>query len=116
MEEEKVEEKRGEAPLPSETERIRVSPVARRLAEEHGIDLSQIQGSGPGGRIVREDVEKAIEEKEKDRKLIVEEVKVPREKERIPLSRMRKIIAQPDRELSKHSSLFFIRKYVLTSW
>ena len=48
-------------------ERIRVSPVARRLAEEHGIDLSQIQGSGPGGRIVREDVEKAIEEKEKEK-------------------------------------------------
>jgi len=71
-EEVKVEEKREEAPLTLETERVRVSPLARRLAEEHGIDLSQIRGSGPGGRIVKEDIEKAIEEKEK--KLIIEEV------------------------------------------
>lgn len=112
MEEEKVEEKRGEAPLPSETERIRVSPVARRLAEEHGIDLSQIQGSGPGGRIVREDVEKAIEEKEKERKLIVEEVKVPREKERIPLSRMRKIIAQRLTESYQSTPHFFLHQEI----
>lgn len=40
-------------------ERQRVSPVARRLAEEHGIDLRRIQGTGPGGRITKEDVEAA---------------------------------------------------------
>jgi len=38
------------------------SPVARRMAREAGIGLSQIKGSGPGGRIVREDVLKAIEQ------------------------------------------------------
>ena len=37
-------------------ERVKVSPVARKLAEERGIELSQIQGTGPGGRITREDV------------------------------------------------------------
>ncbi len=37
------------------------SPVARKIAREAGIDLSQIKGSGPAGRIVREDVLKAIE-------------------------------------------------------
>ena len=36
---------------------IKASPVARRLAEERGIDLRSVQGSGPGGRIVKEDVE-----------------------------------------------------------
>jgi pyruvate dehydrogenase E2 component (dihydrolipoamide acetyltransferase) len=36
---------------------IRASPVARRMAEEWGIDLSQVQGTGPGGRILRENVE-----------------------------------------------------------
>jgi pyruvate dehydrogenase E2 component (dihydrolipoamide acetyltransferase) len=40
--------------------RIPVSPVARKLADEHGIDLSSITGSGPGGRIIREDIEAAI--------------------------------------------------------
>ncbi|TMF62247.1 MAG: 2-oxo acid dehydrogenase subunit E2 [Chloroflexi bacterium] len=44
---------------PENGERQRVSPVARRLAEEHGVDLRQIQGSGPGGRITKEDVEAA---------------------------------------------------------
>jgi pyruvate dehydrogenase E2 component (dihydrolipoamide acetyltransferase) len=38
------------------------SPVARKMAREAGIDLSSIKGSGPGGRIVREDVQKAIEQ------------------------------------------------------
>ncbi|HZO07024.1 MAG TPA: dihydrolipoamide acetyltransferase family protein [Solirubrobacterales bacterium] len=40
-------------------DRIKASPVARRLAKERGVDLSQIEGSGPGGRIVKKDVKKA---------------------------------------------------------
>jgi pyruvate dehydrogenase E2 component (dihydrolipoamide acetyltransferase) len=36
-----------------------VAPVARRLAEELGVDLATITGTGPGGRIVRRDVEAA---------------------------------------------------------
>ncbi|MDR9796618.1 dihydrolipoamide acetyltransferase family protein [Aeribacillus pallidus] len=42
---------------------IRVSPAARKLAREAGIDLSSISGSGPKGRITRADVEKAIQSK-----------------------------------------------------
>ena len=34
----------------------RVSPVARRLAEEHGVDLTAVQGSGPSGRIIKRDI------------------------------------------------------------
>ena len=44
-------------------ERQRVSPVARRLAEEHGVDLRRVQGTGPGGRITKEDVEAAAQQK-----------------------------------------------------
>jgi pyruvate dehydrogenase E2 component (dihydrolipoamide acetyltransferase) len=40
-------------------ERVKASPVARRMAEERGIDLGSIQGSGPGGRVVKADVEAA---------------------------------------------------------
>jgi pyruvate dehydrogenase E2 component (dihydrolipoamide acetyltransferase) len=40
-------------------ERIKASPLARRLAQAQGIDLSSLQGSGPGGRIVRADVDAA---------------------------------------------------------
>jgi pyruvate dehydrogenase E2 component (dihydrolipoamide acetyltransferase) len=39
--------------------RAKASPVARRIAREQGIDLSALQGSGPGGRIVKADVEAA---------------------------------------------------------
>jgi pyruvate dehydrogenase E2 component (dihydrolipoamide acetyltransferase) len=39
---------------------IKASPLARRMAEEHGIDLSQVQGTGPGGRIVRDDIEDTL--------------------------------------------------------
>ncbi|MBA2452325.1 MAG: 2-oxo acid dehydrogenase subunit E2, partial [Chloroflexia bacterium] len=38
-------------------ERIRASPLVRRLSEEHGIDLSQVNGTGPHGRIVKRDIE-----------------------------------------------------------
>ena len=48
-------------PLPAATSNIRVSPVARRLAIEEGIDLSGIEGTGPGGRILRADVIAAAE-------------------------------------------------------
>jgi pyruvate dehydrogenase E2 component (dihydrolipoamide acetyltransferase) len=40
---------------------IKASPLARRMAEEHGIDLFQVKGTGPGGRIVRDDIEDFIE-------------------------------------------------------
>jgi len=45
------------APAAAETGRLRVSPVARRIADERGIDLSQIRGTGPDGRIIRRDIE-----------------------------------------------------------
>ena len=42
------------------TERIHSSPLVRRLAKEHGVDLSAIEGSGAGGRITKEDIEAVI--------------------------------------------------------
>lgn len=65
----------AEAPAPAQTSapaapapaaatsangRIKASPVARRLARDAAIDLSSIHGSGPGGRIVKADVEAAL--------------------------------------------------------
>jgi pyruvate dehydrogenase E2 component (dihydrolipoamide acetyltransferase) len=54
----------AEAPAPEGAEhgdghRPKASPLARRLAKEKGLDLSQLEGSGPGGRIVKADVEGA---------------------------------------------------------
>src|SRR4051812_10428535 len=43
-------------------ERAKASPVARRVANELGIDIADVQGTGPGGRILKADVEKAAGE------------------------------------------------------
>lgn len=40
--------------------RLKASPLARKIASENGVDLRQVKGSGPSGRIVRSDVEAAI--------------------------------------------------------
>ncbi len=50
------------APLARDGSRLNVSPVALRLAREQGVDLTALRGSGPGGRIVRADVQAAAAE------------------------------------------------------
>jgi pyruvate dehydrogenase E2 component (dihydrolipoamide acetyltransferase) len=44
---------------PSNGGQVRSSPLARRLASERGMDLAQVRGSGPGGRIIKRDIESA---------------------------------------------------------
>jgi len=48
-------------PARGEDEKIRSSPLVRRMAREHGIDLAQVAGTGAGGRISKRDIEAAIE-------------------------------------------------------
>jgi pyruvate dehydrogenase E2 component (dihydrolipoamide acetyltransferase) len=49
----------GSGTVASVTNRPRSSPLARRLASERGVDLASLNGSGPGGRIVKRDIEQA---------------------------------------------------------
>ncbi len=44
------------APAPSEGDRIKASPLARRLAQQQGVDLASLSGSGPNGRVVKADL------------------------------------------------------------
>jgi pyruvate dehydrogenase E2 component (dihydrolipoamide acetyltransferase) len=48
---------RGGVPAP---EGLKASPLARKMASEQGIDLRTVRGSGPGGRVVKRDMEKAL--------------------------------------------------------
>ena len=49
-----MEEEKGDG-------RVKASPIARRIAKEKGVDLAGLTGSGPGGRIIKTDVEGAAE-------------------------------------------------------
>ena len=49
-----------QAPVPAGDGRVRASPLARRIAREKGLELAGLAGSGPGGRIIKADVERAI--------------------------------------------------------
>jgi len=83
-----VEEKPTVVEAGEEGRRIKASPLARKLARELGIDLASVQGSGPGGRIVKADVLRAAEEGQ-----VVREVpRKPAGAEKI--SPMRRVIAQ----------------------
>jgi pyruvate dehydrogenase E2 component (dihydrolipoyllysine-residue acetyltransferase) len=48
------------APMRAAGERVKISPAAKKLAQEHGIDIAGLTPTGPEGRIVREDVERAM--------------------------------------------------------
>ena len=91
----KADETPKAAPQPTKAgERIKASPLARRIAEDKGIDLSAVQGSGPGGRIVKADLEKApvAAPKAAPAAAPVEPGEIPHEV--VKLSNMRKTIAR----------------------
>ncbi|MFW6174283.1 MAG: dihydrolipoamide acetyltransferase family protein [Chloroflexota bacterium] len=92
------------APAQAATEdgrgRVKASPIARRLAKERGIDLSQVQGTGPGGRIVKADIESfegapaAAEAPSGQAAAAAPGQQVQLSGEDIPLSNMRQAIAR----------------------
>ncbi len=82
-------------PVASTNGRIKASPLARRIARERGIDLAAIRGTGPDGRIVAEDVERA----EAGAPTAPQVTRVTSgvragEVERVPLTNIRKTIAR----------------------
>jgi len=58
-----TETRHGMEEFAADGPRMRVSPVARRMAEDNGIDINAVKGTGPGGRVIKRDVEQAIENK-----------------------------------------------------
>lgn len=87
------------------------SPAVKQLAKEHGIDLSQITGSGGGGRITKKDVLDYVAQQENGRKTAArpvekgQPVSVPQGDQVLPLTAMRKMIAErmvKSRQTSAH--------------
>jgi pyruvate dehydrogenase E2 component (dihydrolipoamide acetyltransferase) len=78
---------RVETPQARADGRVKASPLARRIARERGIDLGRVRGTGPEGRIVAEDVERA-------EVAPAAAPAVPGEVERVELTRIRRTIAR----------------------
>ena len=84
-------------PRRAATGRVRASPAARKLAAEHGIDLAELSGSGPGGAITTGDVERAIEAN-----------RVASDAELVPMSSMRRAIARMTQESFQSAPHFYL--------
>ena len=100
---------------------VKASPLARRMAEEHSIDLSQVQGTGPGGRIVRDDIEDVLEQRSAPPApaptpaappQAVPIPTAPPETEASPLSRVRMLIARRLTESKQTIPHFYVSSEV----
>ena len=105
-----------EAPMPAAAvrkemkehrERIFASPVARKIAQEKGIDLSLLKGSGPGGRIIQTDVISAVERVQTEGARPSVPAQKPADK-LIPLKGIRKIIARRMTESFRDTPHFYL--------
>src|SRR3989475_6311701 len=86
------------AVAPADATRVKASPLARRIAKDAGVDLKLVQGSGPGGRVIKRDVEagapqaRAVAAAPAPRSVLPAPSGAPYED--VPLSQIRKTIAK----------------------
>ncbi|HSJ89402.1 MAG TPA: dihydrolipoamide acetyltransferase family protein [Anaerolineales bacterium] len=87
-----------QAAAPVEAGPVKASPLARKIARDNKIDLSRLQGSGPGGRVVRKDVEAALSSPQPTAAgrppMAAPVVPISAGDETIPLTRLRQAIAR----------------------
>ena len=90
--------------------RIFSSPLARRLAREAGLSLADLRGTGPGGRIVRRDVQRAVDALEAShRDRVATSAPATAAYVDIPHTRMRRAIANRLAESTREAPHFFVR-------
>ncbi|QDE96651.1 pyruvate dehydrogenase complex dihydrolipoamide acetyltransferase [Myxococcus xanthus] len=102
------------APAQAGGRRVRASPVAKKIAREKGLDLTQVSGSGPSGRVVKRDIEEALA---RGPAVAPAAKKAPSaqpapgvrpEPTVVPLSSMRKVIAQRMTEVKPGVPHFYL--------
>lgn len=89
--------------------RLKISPVARKMAEAAGLDVNTIQGTGPGGRITKEDVQQAIDcacsvESQVPKATRNPQVGSTEQVQKLPVTGMRKVIAERMQESLQRSA------------
>lgn len=93
-----------------EGESAHSSPLVRRLAAEHNVDLSQVQGTGLGGRVTKEDLLAFVESQKEEKEQPAPAVEAAAHDEVVPMSPMRKKIAEHmilSRRTSAHVTTVF---------
>ena len=115
-------EKSAASPVsPPSGGRVWTSPLARKIARDHGLDLATVTGTGPGGRIVRADVEAAIAaakttpETPRPAPAAAPHPAVDTEAEEIPLTAVRRVTAQRLTE-SATAPHFYLTSVVDAGW
>jgi len=103
----------AEAPAPVHEGPVKASPLAKKIARDNQLDLSRVQGTGPGGRVVRKDVEAAlaggVQQAEGRRPAAAPTpVAVTAEDQTIPLTRLRQAIARRMTESTTTVPHFFV--------
>ena len=98
--------------------RVFISPIARRIAVEHGLDITTVQGTGPGGRVIRDDVEAALARQRQAAQATqaapqpAPAAAVPgaqaQEVQAVPLSMMRKTIAKRLQQSAQTAPHFYV--------
>ena len=106
--EEPIETKKAAVETPKTPGEVKISPLARKMAEEHGIDISTLKGSGPEGRIVKEDILQAVGESKTVAEAAAKEEVTPGEEETVPLTSMRKAIARRMAESFQSAPHFYL--------
>ena len=96
-----VTEERAPAPTSNEgyqvpSDRVVASPAARRLAQEYGVNLASVKGTGPGGRITREDILAARDAGQPTTQVIQTVSKMPQPQllKKVKLNGVRKVVAE----------------------
>ncbi|MCB1113661.1 MAG: 2-oxo acid dehydrogenase subunit E2 [Chlamydiia bacterium] len=114
LEEKKPEPKQEEAKKPElqSGDRIKASPLAKKIAEMEGIDLSNMKGTGPGGRIVKRDLEGKKSETKEPEKSSVKSVSEPIAPGEEILSPIRKVIADRLQEAKSTIPHFYVTQEI----
>jgi len=111
-------------PEASSQERIFISPIARRIAEEHHLDYSHIEGTGPNGRIIKLDIEAALA-KEQEAAAALTPTQMPvletglatveaAEATEVPLTAMRRTIAKRLSQSMQTAPHFYVTSVIDT--
>ncbi|WP_163996933.1 pyruvate dehydrogenase complex dihydrolipoamide acetyltransferase [Pyxidicoccus caerfyrddinensis] len=108
---------RREEPAPAGGRRLRASPLAKKIARERGLDINQVHGSGPSGRIVKRDIEEALAKGVAAPAAAAKKAPAPGarpaagvrpEPTVVPLTSMRKVIAQRMSEVKPGVPHFYL--------